>query len=179
MLLQKCNWPHLPCFVQAHCVGRDLLLMGRKGSGKSHTAKLFANALGYAPVQVSRLCGGCPCAASATTLHRTTLNFYYKCSAITMLLSNCMNLILIHRFWGVVQTLFVYQDMTARDLLQRRSTDEFGATTWSPTPLALAVRTGQLAVLDGLQVRVRAAHSLPRRGGASLSLDPLPPHHTQ
>ena len=34
-----------------------------------------------------------------------------------------------------METLFVYQDMTARDLLQRRATDEFGATTWTDTPL--------------------------------------------
>jgi hypothetical protein len=48
------------------------------------------------------------------------------------------------------ETLFIYQDMTARDLLQRRSTDEFGATTWVPTPLTIAMQHGRLAILDGI-----------------------------
>ena len=52
--------------------------------------------------------------------------------------------------YAPVQTLFIYQDMTARDLLQRRSTDEFGATTWIPTPLTVAMQEGRLAVLDGV-----------------------------
>jgi hypothetical protein len=40
--------------------------------------------------------------------------------------------------------------MTARDLLQRRSTDEFGATTWTPSPLTTAMARGNLVVLDGV-----------------------------
>ena len=88
----------LSLMMQSHAAGRDLCLVGPAGAGKSFMSRIFARALGYAPVQ----------------------------------------------------TLFVYQDMTARDLLQRRSTDEFGATTWIPTPLTIAMQEGRLAVLDGI-----------------------------
>ena len=88
----------LSLMLQSHAAGRDMCLVGKAGTGKSFMSRLFARALGYAPVQ----------------------------------------------------TLFIYQDMTARDLLQRRSTDEFGATTWIPTPLTVAMQEGRLAVLDGV-----------------------------
>eukprot|EP01043_Picozoa_sp_COSAG02_P007426 COSAG02_NODE_221_length_28385_cov_5.795164_7_plen_1631_part_00 len=88
----------LSLMLQSHTAGRDMCLVGKAGAGKSFMSRLFARALGYAPVQ----------------------------------------------------TLFIYQDMTARDLLQRRSTDEFGATTWIPTPLTVAMQEGRLAVLDGV-----------------------------
>jgi MoxR-like ATPase len=88
----------LSLMLQSHAAGRDMCLVGKAGSGKSFMSRIFARALGYAPVQ----------------------------------------------------TLFIYQDMTARDLLQRRSTDEFGATTWIPTPLTVAMQEGRLAVLDGV-----------------------------
>jgi MoxR-like ATPase len=88
----------LSLMLQSHAAGRDMCLIGKAGAGKSFMSRLFARALGYAPVQ----------------------------------------------------TLFIYQDMTARDLLQRRATDEFGATTWIPTPLTVAMREGRLAVLDGI-----------------------------
>jgi MoxR-like ATPase len=98
-VLDASHYKLLSSMLQSHSTGKDLCLMGRKGSGKSFMARLFARVLGYAPLE----------------------------------------------------TLFVYQDMTARDLLQRRSTDEYGATTWMPTPLSIAIQTGRLAVLDGLQ----------------------------
>lgn len=41
--------------------------------------------------------------------------------------------------------------MTARDLLQRRTTDEHGNTRWEATPLVSAALTGKLVVLDGIQ----------------------------
>jgi hypothetical protein len=88
----------LSSMLQSHATGRDLCLMGKAGTGKSFMARLFARALGYAPME----------------------------------------------------TLFIYQDMTARDLLQRRSTDEFGATTWTPSPLTTAMARGNLVVLDGV-----------------------------
>lgn len=34
-----------------------------------------------------------------------------------------------------VETLFLFEDMTARDLLQRRSTNKLGESIWQPTPL--------------------------------------------
>lgn len=47
-------------------------------------------------------------------------------------------------------TFNLYSDLTSRDLLQRRVTDSEGNTTWSDSPLVLAARTGQLAILDGI-----------------------------
>ena len=52
--------------------------------------------------------------------------------------------------YAPVETLFIYADMTSRDLLQRRTTGADKETLWQPTPLAIAVRTGRLAVLDGI-----------------------------
>ena len=49
-----------------------------------------------------------------------------------------------------VETLFLFEDMTARDLLQRRSTNSTGESIWEPTPLSNAVEFGRLCVLDGL-----------------------------
>ena len=96
--MQDHHWNLLTQMLQSHCVGRDLLVIGERGSGKTFMASQFANALGYAPVE----------------------------------------------------TLFIYADMTSRDLLQRRTTGEEKETLWQPTPLAIAVRTGRLAILDGV-----------------------------
>ena len=52
--------------------------------------------------------------------------------------------------YAPVETLFIYKDMTSRDLLQRRTTGSEKETLWQPTPLAIAVRTGRLAILDGI-----------------------------
>lgn len=45
----------------------------------------------------------------------------------------------------------MYRDMSARDLLQRRSTTFSGDTTWEDSPLVKAARTGDLAVMDGIE----------------------------
>ena len=49
----------------------------------------------------------------------------------------------------------MFQDMTARDLLQQRMTLPNGDTCWRPSPLVQAARNGSLAVLDGVH-RVNA-----------------------
>ena len=49
-----------------------------------------------------------------------------------------------------IHTLHVYRDMTARELLQRRSTDEAGDTHWERSPLLTAALEGGVCVLDGL-----------------------------
>ncbi|KAL6063347.1 von Willebrand factor A domain containing 8, partial [Balamuthia mandrillaris] len=53
------------------------------------------------------------------------------------------------------RVIHCFKDMTSRDLLQRRVTDENGDTSWQPSPLILAALHGELAVLDGV-------HRLPR-----------------
>eukprot|EP00117_Sycon_ciliatum_P049088 scpid7831/ scgid4687/ Uncharacterized protein KIAA0564 homolog len=48
------------------------------------------------------------------------------------------------------ESVLLYQDMTARDLLQQRMTLPNGDTSWRPSPLVTAALHGNLAVLDGL-----------------------------
>ncbi|CAJ1427783.1 unnamed protein product [Effrenium voratum] len=58
-----------------------------------------------------------------------------------------------HGHWP---TFALHRDLTGRDLLQRRVTDqETGASSWADQPVASAAREGQVAVLDG-------AHRLPQ-----------------
>lgn len=44
----------------------------------------------------------------------------------------------------------LYRDMSARDLLQRRVTDERGNTCWEDSPLVRAAVNGHFLILDGL-----------------------------
>merc|ERR1719187_93353 len=47
------------------------------------------------------------------------------------------------------ETIQLYADMTARDLLQQRTTTETGDTVWRTSPLVEAAVQGRMAVLDG------------------------------
>ncbi|KAL5014683.1 hypothetical protein ScPMuIL_008953, partial [Solemya velum] len=49
-----------------------------------------------------------------------------------------------------IEPIMLYQDMTARDLLQQRTTLKNGDTTWRLSPLVTAALEGSLAVLDGV-----------------------------
>ena len=49
-----------------------------------------------------------------------------------------------------VETVHLVKDTTARDLLQRRSTDAQGNTVWELSPLVHAAVEGRLVVLDGI-----------------------------
>ncbi|KAI9009541.1 AAA domain-containing protein [Gaertneriomyces semiglobifer] len=73
----------------------------------------------------------------------------------------------IMRFVGLfgynVETVHMYRDMTARDLLQRRGTRQDGSTFWEDSGLVRAALEGKLAVLDGLHwVRAGTIASLQR-----------------
>ena len=46
--------------------------------------------------------------------------------------------------------LFCFADMTARDLLQRRSTTPAGDTIWIDSPVVAAAKRGELLILDGI-----------------------------
>ena len=52
--------------------------------------------------------------------------------------------------YAPIETLHLYKDMTARDLLLRRSTNSKGETLWQSTPLVEGLRHGRLVILDGL-----------------------------
>ncbi|XP_044304134.1 von Willebrand factor A domain-containing protein 8 isoform X2 [Varanus komodoensis] len=47
--------------------------------------------------------------------------------------------------------IVLYQDMTARDLVQQRYTLPNGDTSWRPSPLVTAALEGKLVILDGIQ----------------------------
>lgn len=49
-----------------------------------------------------------------------------------------------------VENIVLYQDMTARDLVQQRTTLESGDTVWTVSPLIQAALDGKIAVLDGI-----------------------------
>ncbi|KAM3934338.1 von Willebrand factor A domain-containing protein 8 [Leptodactylus fuscus] len=49
-----------------------------------------------------------------------------------------------------VEPVMLYQDMTARDLLQQRYTLPNGDTAWRQSPLVMAALEGKLVILDGI-----------------------------
>ncbi|CAJ1078932.1 von Willebrand factor A domain-containing protein 8 isoform X1 [Xyrichtys novacula] len=49
-----------------------------------------------------------------------------------------------------IEPVMLYQDMTARDLLQQRYTLPNGDTAWRPSPLVTAAIEGKLLLLDGI-----------------------------
>eukprot|EP01059_Diplonema_ambulator_P006574 TRINITY_DN16228_c0_g1_i1.p1 TRINITY_DN16228_c0_g1~~TRINITY_DN16228_c0_g1_i1.p1 ORF type:complete len:1840 (+),score=308.42 TRINITY_DN16228_c0_g1_i1:488-5521(+) len=49
-----------------------------------------------------------------------------------------------------VEYMFMYGDMTARDLVQRRATDSEGTTRWSESAVIKAAKEGSLLILDGV-----------------------------
>ncbi|KAJ1114524.1 hypothetical protein NDU88_002760 [Pleurodeles waltl] len=49
-----------------------------------------------------------------------------------------------------IEPIMLYQDMTARDLLQQRYTLPNGDTAWRPSPLVTAAMEGKLVLLDGI-----------------------------
>uniref|UniRef100_A0A673VZ52 von Willebrand factor A domain containing 8 n=1 Tax=Salmo trutta TaxID=8032 RepID=A0A673VZ52_SALTR len=49
-----------------------------------------------------------------------------------------------------MEPVMLYQDMTARDLLQQRYTLANGDTAWRPSPLVTAAQEGKLLLLDGI-----------------------------
>ncbi|XP_074844543.1 von Willebrand factor A domain-containing protein 8 isoform X3 [Carettochelys insculpta] len=54
-----------------------------------------------------------------------------------------------------IEPVMLYQDMTARDLVQQRYTLPNGDTAWRPSPLVTAALDGKLVILDGIH-RVNA-----------------------
>lgn len=49
-----------------------------------------------------------------------------------------------------IENIVLYQDMTARDLLQQRDTLNNGDTVWRFSPLVDAAIAGKIVVLDGI-----------------------------
>lgn len=57
---------------------------------------------------------------------------------------------LCHRLDQPCEVLMLYQDMTARDLIQQRTTKLNGDTVWRDSPLIKAAINGHAIVLDGV-----------------------------
>ena len=75
---------------------------------------------------------------------------------------------LVHAFASVLgynplETAFMFSDASARDILQRRTMAESGATMWEDAPLVRALRCGGLAVLDGIDRLVPGTLGIIRR----------------
>jgi von Willebrand factor A domain-containing protein 8 len=49
-----------------------------------------------------------------------------------------------------ITTIYLYRDLTARDLLQRRKTRNDGSTYWEDSAMVDAARNGKLVVLEGI-----------------------------
>ena len=49
-----------------------------------------------------------------------------------------------------LETVFIYKDMTSRDLLQKRTTSNDGSTIWVDSSLVNGLKEGKLVVLDGI-----------------------------
>lgn len=49
-----------------------------------------------------------------------------------------------------LEPMVLYQDMTARDFVQQRTTTASGDTVWRDSPLIFAAKMGHIAVLDGI-----------------------------
>lgn len=49
-----------------------------------------------------------------------------------------------------LEPIVLYQDMTARDFVQQRTTKINGDTIWKDSPLVRAAKNGNIAVLDGI-----------------------------
>eukprot|EP00058_Branchiostoma_floridae_P007969 XP_002593457.1 hypothetical protein BRAFLDRAFT_277037 [Branchiostoma floridae] len=66
----------------------------------------------------------------------------------------CGKSVVVRRFADMlgyeVEPIMLYQDMTARDLLQQRITLPNGDTAWRPSPLVTAALDGSIALLDGI-----------------------------
>eukprot|EP00435_Cladocopium_sp_Y103_P028135 s301_g7.t1 len=63
-----------------------------------------------------------------------------------------------------LEFFFLHEEMSSRDLLQRRATSDQGDTIWVDSPLVRAARSGAMCILDG-------AHRL--KGDALCALAPL------
>ncbi|XP_055526444.1 von Willebrand factor A domain-containing protein 8 [Wyeomyia smithii] len=57
---------------------------------------------------------------------------------------------LCHLLDQQAETMVLYQDMTARDLIQKRTTKLNGDTVWQDSPLLLAALSGHVITLDGI-----------------------------
>lgn len=49
-----------------------------------------------------------------------------------------------------IESIFLYQDLSARDLIEQRVTDIHGNTIWQPSPVIRAAKEGKILILDGI-----------------------------
>ena len=79
-----------------------------------------------------------------------------------------------------------YKEMTSRDLVQRRSTNERGETVWQDTQLVRSAKEGGVCVIDGIDRLSEGLLSSLQRividrellGGSHRSSDSIKPNKT-
>ncbi|KAK4829383.1 hypothetical protein QYF61_003723 [Mycteria americana] len=75
-------------------------------------------------------------------------------TAVKDALKGCGKTVIAKEFADIlgysIEPIMLYQDMTARDLLQQRYTLPNGDTAWRPSPLVTAALEGKLVILDGI-----------------------------
>lgn len=119
--------------MQSHCLGHDICLVGEYVESSRPYYLAFAFVFAFLPVDMFSL-------------------------VVTILFTGekgCGKSVLVDYFaeklqYGTPEMICCYKDMTSRDLLQRRRTDDAGNTRWQMSPLAAAALEGKLAVLDGV-----------------------------
>jgi MoxR-like ATPase len=124
--------------LQDHALGKDLLLVGGRGEGKSALGMLCA----------PRGAGGMDSRASLLSwaARQEAIHMYLRGRRGGVYEVHCSYSPPLHLLWWAVrqfahrlgyrtETIHMYRDMTARDLLQRRTTTDAGDTKWELTPL--------------------------------------------
>jgi hypothetical protein len=130
-----------------HAAARHTAIVGDKGAGKSalvrHLARLTR------PVLSASAATAAATSATAAASLSSSLSSVSSSSNSSPSSSSTDGSHSSGDLSGVVH-VYLYKDMTVRELLQRRVTDGAGNTRWEMGPLARAALSGALVVLDGL-----------------------------
>eukprot|EP00755_Sulcionema_specki_P015420 Sspe_Gene.9679::Locus_3257_Transcript_1_1_Confidence_1.000_Length_5642::g.9679::m.9679 len=163
---------------EAYAKGRPLppntYKLGRITPEKSPDGTRYANVEFISNVSGTSLTIGCGCGEAPTSrwteVGQTMVLTPTLASVLTdMVKDHCLNqhlclvgdagsgkTALLNEFASIlgyapkIETLHCHYDMSARDLLQRRTTNEHGDSVWEPTSVLTAAIKGRLAVLDSV-----------------------------
>ena len=143
-----------------HGADMDMCVMGECGGGKSTIVRAFAAVLGYRTARSSTPAPPAPPLPHARAFVALAFSQSNKslaqapaqwrqCNGQSKAKQIKSGLVCSGLFSGAQATIHLFEDMSSRDLSQRRSTDAEGATVWESTPLVRAALLGELALLDG------------------------------
>jgi hypothetical protein len=123
-----------------HAAARHTAIVGDKGVGKSALVRHLAHLTRPLSAAAASVSAAATAAASSSNNSAHGGNSVAGGSGSAQ--SNSGGAGVVH--------VYLYKDMTVRELLQRRVTDGAGNTRWEMGPLARAALSGALVVLDGL-----------------------------